>query len=239
MIADLDGNGTREIVVVGNVYNCGADPYASLYQMPFILAADRSRWSGAGYDWTTLPSPVSGAGPKAEDYGVIETALPNPAVADLDGDGMAEILHPSYDGRLHALWLDRSEHGSWPFTVPGSGYAFASEPAVADLDGDGKAEVLFTSWPPKASGKTGKLFVLDWQGRQVYAVDLPPAFSGGWNGGLGAPTLARLQAGGDLAVVIGTAASGVVAYTIPGSASALILWGTGRGSLLRRGVPAQ
>ena len=30
IIADLDGNGLREIVVVGNVYNCGTDPYTVL-----------------------------------------------------------------------------------------------------------------------------------------------------------------------------------------------------------------
>ena len=240
VIADVDGNGTPEIVVVGNVYDCGADPYRSLYQMPFILKADRSRWSGAGHDWTAIPPALSGSSPKAEDYEVIETALPNPAVADLDGDGEAEILYPSYDGRLHAMWLDKTEHDGWPVKVPGPSYAFASEPAVADLDGDGKAEVLFTSWSPKASGQTGKLLVVDAKGRQVYAVDLPPARSGGgWNGGLGAPTLARLQASGDLMVFVGTSASGVVAYRLPETASARVLWGTGRGSLLRRGVPAE
>jgi hypothetical protein len=238
VIADLDGDGTPEILVVGNVYNCGTDPYKSLYHMPFLFRADRSRWSGAGYDWTTIPSPLPESAPRSEDYDVIETALPNPVVADLDGDGLDEILYPSYDGRLHALWLDQQEHGSWPFTVPGPGYAFASEPVVADLDGDGKAEVIFTSWPPKASGQTGKLFILDYLGREVYSVDLPPALSGGWNGGLGAPTLAHLDASPDLSVVIGTAASGVVAYRIPGSEGARILWGTGRGSLERRGVPA-
>jgi hypothetical protein len=238
VIADLDGDGTREIVVVGNVYDCGADPYRSLYQMPFVLKADRSRWTGSGFDWTAIPSPRSGAGPRSEDYAVIENAMPNAVVADLDGDGKKEILYPSYDGRLHALWLDKTEHGHWPFTVPGPGYAFASEPVVADLDGDGSAEVIFTSWPPKASGQSGKLFVLDAQGRQVDAVPLPPALSGaGWNGGLGAPTLARLAPGGDLHVFVGTAASGVVAYRIPNTAGARILWGTGRGSLLRRGVP--
>jgi hypothetical protein len=237
VIADLDGNGTPEIVVVGNVYDCGADPYESLYQMPFILKADRSRWSGGGYDWTVLPSPRSGAGPRSEDYEVIETALPNPVIADLDGDGAPEILYPSYDGRLHAHSLDKAEHGSWPFTVPGPGYAFASEPAVADLDADGKAEVIFTSWTRKGSGQVGKLVVLDSQGRQVHAVDLPPALSGGDNGGLGAPTLAHLGAGDDLAVVVGTVASGVVAYRIPGTAGAQLRWATGRGSLLRRGVP--
>jgi hypothetical protein len=45
VIADLDGDGTREIIVVGNVYNCGADPYASLYHMPFIFNGDRTRWA--------------------------------------------------------------------------------------------------------------------------------------------------------------------------------------------------
>jgi hypothetical protein len=240
VVADLDGDGTREIVVVGNVYDCGADPYRSLYHMPFILKADRSRWSGAGHDWTEIPAPRGGSGPRSEDWAVIETALPNPAVADLDGDGQKEILYASYDGRLHALWLDKTEHGRWPFTVPGPGYAFASEPAVADLDGDGSAEVIFTSWPPKASGRTGTLFILDAQGRQAHAVALPPARSGdGWNGGLGAPTLARLEPGGDLHVFVGTAASGVVAYRIPNTAGAEILWGTGRGSLLRRGVPGE
>jgi hypothetical protein len=235
VVADLLGDGEREIVVVGNVYNCGTDPYTSLYQMPFVLRVDRTRWSGGGFDWTDIPAPLAGSGPRSEDYDVIETAEPNPAVADLDGDGVKEILYPSYDGRLHALWLDKTEHGSWPFTV-GPGLAFASEPAVADLDGDGKAEVIFTSWPTKASHGNGKLHVLDNLGRQVYAVDLPPPLSGGWNGGLGAPTLARIDASADLAVVVGTAASGLVAYRLPGTAGARILWGTGRGSLLRNGL---
>ena len=47
-----------------------------------------------------------------------------------------EILFPSYDGRLHAFWLDKTEHGSWPYSVYDSGeglYRFASEPVVADL----------------------------------------------------------------------------------------------------------
>ncbi len=235
VVADLLGDGELEIVVVGNVYDCSADPYRSLYHMPFILRADRSRWSGGGDDWTELPAPLPGSAPRSEDYEVIESALPNPAVADLDGDGAKELLYPSYDGRLHALWLDKTERGAWPFTV-GPGLAFASEPAVADLDGDGRAEVVFTSWPTKASGEAGRLYVLDYLGRQVYAVDLPAPPSGGWNGGLGAPTLARIDADQDLAVVVGTAASGVVAYRLPGSAGATVLWGTGRGSLLRNGT---
>lgn len=148
ILADLLGNGTLQVVVVGNVYNC-VEPYTDLYQMPFIFNANRTRWQAGGYDWTVIPSPDSKAAPLSEDYNKIENAVPNPVAADLDGDGHLEILYPSYDGRMHAYWLDKTEHGNWPYSVyqKSDGFiTFASEPVVADLNGDGKAEVIFTSW---------------------------------------------------------------------------------------------
>ena len=39
---------------------------------------DRTRWSGSGFDWTAIPAPGPGSGPRSEDYNVIETAVPNP-----------------------------------------------------------------------------------------------------------------------------------------------------------------
>ena len=236
-VGDLDGDGVREVVIVGNVYNCGTSPYTSLYQMPFVFRLDRTRASGAGWDWTVLPTPGAGSGPLSEDYSVIETVLPNPVLADLDGDGQKEILFPSYDGKVHAYWLDRTEHGSWPYDVPGTGIRFASEPAVADLDGDGYAEVLFASWPQKSVGGTGQLHVLDHLGRPLHAVDLPAPFGGAtWNGALGAPTLADVDGDGELEAVLGTVASGVVVYDLPDAGNARVLWGTGRGTLRRTGV---
>jgi hypothetical protein len=238
--ADVNGDGAREWIVVGNVYNCGTDPYTSLYRMPFLLRHDRTRWSGSGFDWTAIPVPGPGSAPRSEDYNVIESAEPNPVAADLDGDGRLEILFPSYDGKLHAYWLDKTEHGSWPHVVPSTGgsdnFRFASEPVVADLDNDGQAEVIFTSWPKKGLGLVGHLHVLSSTGVQLHRVPLPAAAIGGtWNGGLGAPTLANIDADVDLEVVVGTSRSGVVAYDLPGSASARILWGTGRGGYRRRG----
>ena len=215
IVADLNADGTPEMVVVGNVYNCGTAPYTSLYHMPFLLKLDRTRWSGSGFDWTAIPSPGPGSGPRSEDYNVIQSALPNPVAADLDGDGRLEVLFPSYDGKLHAYWLDKTEHGSWPYTVPGSGIRFAGEPAVADLDGDGRAEVLFTSWPENGGGRVGQLHVLDHLGNPLHAIDLPAPFGGSWNGGLGAPTLANLDSDPDLELVVGTVSSGVVAYDLP------------------------
>lgn len=238
VLADVNNDGTREVIVVGNVYNCGTDPYTSLYQMPFILNTDRSRWKGSGFDWTVLPSPEPAAAPLSENYDLIETAEPNPVVADLDGDGFQEILFASYDGRVHAYWLDKTEHGAWPYSVykPAEGFLrFASEPVVADLNNDGKAEVLFTSWVQKGTSRTGKLHLLDYQGYPLSEIDLPPAVGGDWNGAMAAPTLANIDTDPDLEVVILTAASGVVAYDLPGTANARILWSTGRGGLTRSG----
>jgi hypothetical protein len=66
-------------------------------------------------------------------------------------------------------------------------------------------------------------------------VDLPPAFSGNWNGALAAPTLADIDGDPDLEVVLNTAHSGLIAYDLPGTTGAKILWGTGRGSYWRNG----
>ena len=242
IVADVNADGTPEMIVVGNVYNCATSPYTSLYHMPFILKLDRTRWSGSGFDWTAIPVPGAGSGPRSEDYNVIETAVPNPVAADLDGDGRLEILFPSYDGKLHAYWLDKTEHGSWPHTVPSTGaggdtFRFASEPVVADLDGDGQAEVIFTSWPRKGTGLSGHLHVLSSMGVELHRVSLPaPAIGKTWNGGLGAPTLANIDADADLEVVVGTSASGVVAFDLPGTAGARVLWRTGRGGYRRAGT---
>jgi hypothetical protein len=240
-IVDVNGDGVMEVVVTGNVYDCYAGYPPSRYTGVYIFNADRSRFNTGGFDWRTVP--INTGAPISEDYNTIESAESNPAMADLDGDGLQETLFASYDGRLHAYWLDKSEHGNWPFSVyhPADGYlSFASEPTVADLDADGHAEVIFTSWAQKGSGQTGKLYILDTLGNLLQAVNLPPAFGGdSWNGALPAPTLANLDSDPDLEVVINSAHSGVVAYDLPGTANAIVQWGTGRGSYRRSGVILQ
>jgi hypothetical protein len=237
VIADVDSDGVVEVVVTGNVYDCAVGHPPGKYNGVYVFNTDRSRFNRDGYDWRSVP--VDTGAPLSEDYNVIENNQPNPAVADLDGDGVREILYASYDGRIHAFWLDKTEHHHWPYSVYDAAegfYRFASEPVVADLDNDGRAEVVFASWVQKETDQTGKLHILDHQGNALHEMDLPPALgSPDWNGALAAPTLANIDADADLELVLNTAHSGLVAYDLPGTADARVLWGTGRGSYQRSG----
>jgi uncharacterized repeat protein (TIGR01451 family) len=236
-IVDVNGDGINEVVVIGDVHNCNTNPYTDLYNTPYILNLDRTRFNASGFDWTTPP--VNTGAPIIQNYNVIESVQPNPVTVDLDGDGKLEIIYPSYDGRMHAFWLDKTEHGNWPYSIYKAAegfYRFASEPVVADLDNNGHPEVIFASWAQKGTNRTGKLHILDYQGNKIHELDLPPAYgSPDWNGALAAPTLANIDADTDLELVLNTAHSGFVAYDLPGTAEARIFWGTGRGSYQRNG----
>jgi len=240
IIADVNSDGTQEAIIMGNVYNCGTNPYTSLYEMPFIFNADRTRWSGSGYDWTVIPVPpdLNAAKPLSENYNVIESNMSNPVVADLNSDGEMEILYSSYDGRVHAYQLNKNERSGWPFDVhTGGPYRFASEPVVADLDNNGQAEVIFTTWTQKNSNLKGDLIILDSNGTVLHQIPLPANRSNSptWNGALAAPTLANIDGDANLEIVVNTAYAGIVAYDVPGTENAQILWGTGRGNYQRTG----
>ena len=235
-IVDVDGDGTNEVVVIGDVHDCHTSPYTDMYNGPYIFNADRSRFSTGSFNWETLP--INTGAPIIQDYNIIESVQPNPVTVDLDGDGQLEILYPSYDGKMHAFWLDKTEHHNWPYSVYDSSegvYRFASEPVVADLDNNGSPEIIFSSWVEKESNLTGSLFILNYQGTLLQKVELPFAYSGNWNGALAAPTLANIDADPDLEVVLNTAHSGFIAYDLPDTGNASIIWGTGRGSYGRIG----
>ncbi|MCD4655633.1 VCBS repeat-containing protein [bacterium] len=240
VVADLNSDGNLEIIVIGNVHNCGTSPYTDLYEVPIILNRDRSRFTSSGFDWSIWPSPPSpGAwAPLSQDYSIIESCQPNPTVVDVDHDGIMEIFYPAYDGKVHGFKLDKTEFGHWPFSVCQAGEGiirFASEVLAADLDGDGTVEIIFGSWPEKSSGLPGKLYILTSEGLPLFAVDIPHE-PGRWNGILGAHTLADIDGDNELELVAGTSATGVIAYDLPGAVNSEIYWGTSRGSNTRHGA---
>jgi len=238
VIQDVDGLGENEVVVTGRMHHSNGPSYPSLFSALFVFSADRSRFVSGAYDWQIIPTDTGA--PIYEGYLIIDPLPLNPVVADLDGDGEKEILYSSFDGRVHAFWLDKTEHGAWPYEVYNESegfFRFASEPVVVDLDADGLAEVIFSSWVEKGTNQWGRLHIVDSQGNMVHEIDFPDPLSfPDWNGGLAAPTLAELDGDPDLEILINTARSGVLAYDLPGTADAHVLWKTGRGNDLHNGA---
>ena len=65
--------------------------------------------------------------------------LSAPAIADVDGDGSAEVIAGTSGLYLHAIREDGSEPDGWAKNT--GGWLFAG-PAVGDVDGDEKLEVV-------------------------------------------------------------------------------------------------
>jgi len=163
-------------------------------------------------------------------------------VADIDGDGFMEILYPSWDGKMHCLNLTQHNcPGHWHFSVTAtapSGMEMATEPTIVDLDNDGKAEIIFGSWSKLNSLKPGRLFVLDYLGNVLHVMNFPYTVNTeGFDGPQSAGSIGNIDSSPDLEIVFLTAHSQMVAFNLPGSSAARVLWGTARGHIGRTGSP--
>jgi len=262
----VDGDGTNEYLFIGDSYYfCQSSPAEiPTYNTPYILNGDRTRWKVNGFNWEIVPvGPPQGTAklyPPAPALGsyytTIQAASTHIVAADIDGDGVQEIIFPSYDGYMHVFWADtRTEQHNWPLELktlsPSGSYVYASEPIVADLDNDGTAEIIFTSYHQYETGEFGYIVIVDYQGTVQYKTGIFQTKTcdfygdsssqcnykneGDWGGAMAAPTIANIDHTADYEVITVTVGSGIVTYTIPGSSNARILWGTGRGNYQRAG----
>ncbi|MBN1426004.1 VCBS repeat-containing protein [Candidatus Fermentibacteria bacterium] len=130
-------------------------------------------------------------------------ASSSPAVVDLDGDGLPEILVGSWDNHLYCFNID----GTTRWTADLGGYV-TGPVAVGDVNGDGALEIA-------AGTMSGDLWVLNADGNA----------SAGWPVALGSThrmtagvCLADLDGDGVRDLVVGTWGKGVFAYRGDGSA---------------------
>jgi hypothetical protein len=123
--SDLDGDGTREILL-GSMWEANA---------VHVFRTDGSEWADGDGDPTSLGI-----------FGTTgERIHAAPMALDVDGDGSKEVFAASFDGSVHA-WRTNDPSGL-PVPLPGwpidhDGWAVRSTPVPADLDGDGAAEIV-------------------------------------------------------------------------------------------------
>lgn len=124
---------------------------------------------------------------KAEHQFGEEISAP-PAIADLDADGVGELVICSRNGRLFALELDGTLKPNFPIALRGS--IFVS-PALADLDGDGSPEIV-------VSTDAGKLYIFRNDGSLF--PHFPAQLSGSLNG---SPAIGDFDGDGMLEIAVG------------------------------------
>lgn len=132
-------------------------------------------------------------------------AYHGPAVGDLEGDGIPEIVATSYDGNIYVL--NRRGELKWQFTCQESIF---HAPTLADLNGDKKREILTVD-------ESGNLYALNHAGKQLWRHKEPvSAFGAG--GGI---VVANVSGDADLEVVYCTQKAEVIALN---ASNGKVLW---------------
>ena len=186
VVADLDGDGAKEIVVAtAGLWN--GSSYTSLPRLWIVRPDGTADSSGAVRWWTDLTS---------EPYAI-------PAIGDLTGDGVPEIVvayggysdEPTLGG---VLVLQKTGTNTWSqlwqfrLSTPGISTHVLSSPSLGDIDGDGLLDVVFGALDLKVhalKGTTGAAIA----GFPVLVYDSVR----------GSPTLADLDGDGQIEILVG------------------------------------
>jgi hypothetical protein len=224
-IADLDGDGEAELVMVGSVQNAAQTDRKKGVAL-WVIHRDGSRppaWVSPFH----VPAYLSGL----EDLGGNIVGLTNQvSIADLDPavPGL-DMVFAGYDGKVHLVGADRRER--WSFTYTTDATQLTGGVAIADLSGDGVPELVLATYSTQA-GRSA-LVILDAAGAQVARVPLPG------RGAMAVPTVADLDGDGTLEIVVSPKdedrTASLLVFSVPGSAPNCLPWPTGRGNDLRSG----
>jgi Peptidase family C25/FG-GAP-like repeat/FlgD Ig-like domain len=130
---DLDGDGAQDII-----FGTGTDGYGA----PKILAI---KYDGSFVD--------------GFPYFTSHRVNNSPAVADLNNDGIMEIVFYDYTTRLYAVQDDGTNYPGFP-VVMGYGGMVAAAPCVGlgDMDEDGELEIIFAG---NVNGDLSKIAIVD------------------------------------------------------------------------------
>jgi hypothetical protein len=185
-VGDLDGNGTQEIVMVadrnggrmyvlaGNGTVVGGWPRTAPAHSGQARVASPALGDLDGDGYLDIAYPGSDGKlyayrrdgvqlpgfPATFATGLTEATQSTPAIADLDGDHLLEIVFGDETGKVHAYHRDGSLVAGFPIQTTGE---VRSTPVVWDIDQDTMTEVAVVGWDTN-----------------VYIWDLPSEFSPIW-----------------------------------------------------------
>lgn len=119
--------------------------------------------------------------------------LSTPALADMDEDGIAEIIVCSSEDSIFCLNADGSSVTGWPVAILNAVAKFSASPAIGDIDGDGHLELVIQSSAGRVYGLNHDgSWMSGWESKWIYSnKDFP-----------GSPALGDMTGDGKLEVVI-------------------------------------
>ncbi len=108
--------------------------------LDFVVAT----WNSVNYDSNAVYAYRASDQSLLWKYHLGDVTYHGTAVADLDNDGLPELVIGCYNDTLYCI---NGDDGStyWKYSYSGSFYMGAPA-SIADLDGDGACEVVFSSW---------------------------------------------------------------------------------------------
>ena len=226
-IADHDGDGTYELIVLASVQNTSQDDRFRGVAL-WVLNEDGTR-PAAWVEPFHAPDYLAGLW-DFEGTNVVG-ATNQVTVADMDPERPGpEFVFAGFDGKIHCV--DASRNEVWQATYTTDDRVLTGGVLVVDLSGDGTPEVVFATYSPDED--KGHLFVMDAGGNELHRLALPK------RGAMPVPTVADVDGDGQLEIVVSLKDGEdqerqVLVYTVPGSSDNCMLWPTARGNLMRNG----